>query len=311
MKRRVLLKHAVMLPLVGVVSAPIPPLIITPEQYGAIGDGIADDTAAMQLAFGAAAAGGVVQLGSRVYRITSALTVHQELTIRGTGHYSVIAYDGPASGCALSFVQHHGGRVSDLMLRGTVGTGMLFDSAYSWTLDNLAITGFDVGVSFIHSAADNLLLHAEIKQCRIGVLANAPTNTIRDGAITYCATGVKSSAGSGSAIIAGVGFAMGDRHIDLVAPGQGWVICDCWMENSLVGNIRLGDGAFGPWGAVVQGNVMHTTGAANIELNGGATQARIHDNTLSGPHTIAIAAAHIGAIVRDNIVFGPGMVRIV
>ena len=83
----------------------------TPEQHGAIGDGIADDTAAIQAAINAAAAAnGVLELAPITrYRISSTLTVQpqagQALTfmqIRASGGQSMIHHVG--SGPALKLI---------------------------------------------------------------------------------------------------------------------------------------------------------------------------------------------------------------
>lgn len=60
--------------------------VFLPEDYGATGDGIADDTTAIQDAIDAteAAGGGIVQFDSKTYLI-SAITVPQQVTLRGTG----------------------------------------------------------------------------------------------------------------------------------------------------------------------------------------------------------------------------------
>lgn len=63
----------------------IRPKLFTPEQFGAAGDGAADDTAAIQAALNAAAGGGKVLLGNRVYRITDALSVPKNVTLEGIG----------------------------------------------------------------------------------------------------------------------------------------------------------------------------------------------------------------------------------
>lgn len=57
--------------------------------YGAIGDGTHDDTAAIQAALNAAnaAGGGVVYLPAGQYKISSALTMYNRITLRGDGDY--------------------------------------------------------------------------------------------------------------------------------------------------------------------------------------------------------------------------------
>lgn len=300
MNRRTLIQSAAFLPLVVRAAAPQPQMI-TPEQFGAVGDGATDDTAALQAALDAGARGALIQLAPATYRTTAPLSIHQEQTVRGTGHFSVIEYAG--TDCALRFDSQHGGRLSDLMLRGTAGTALRFDSAYNWTLDNVSIAGFEIGAAFVNTSANNLLTACQLRQCGIGVQAQTVTNTLRDGCCIGCTIGVQTTGGSGAIVVDGMGFALGDWHIDLAAPGQGVVIRDCWMENSQQGNIRIGTGAFGPFGAVVTGCVLHTYGAANVALNGGAVRARLTDNWLSGPRRVTIAATHPGARLRDNIAF--------
>lgn len=56
----------------------------TPEAYGAIGNGTADDTVAIQAAITAAqAVGGVVQFGLKTYKITDTLTITTHCTLAG------------------------------------------------------------------------------------------------------------------------------------------------------------------------------------------------------------------------------------
>jgi Pectate lyase superfamily protein len=65
---------------------------VNPLYYGAMGDGVTDDTAALQAALGAAGAGGVVQLeGGATYMISSPLVIPPNTTLRGT-HGNRIQY---------------------------------------------------------------------------------------------------------------------------------------------------------------------------------------------------------------------------
>lgn len=81
----------------------IRPRIYTPEDYGALGNGTADDTAAIQAAINACPSGGTVELGPRVYAITDAIVIAKSLTFKGAGVYNVgqslnsgIVFDTPA-----------------------------------------------------------------------------------------------------------------------------------------------------------------------------------------------------------------------
>lgn len=59
------------------------------KSYGAVGDGIADDTLAIQAAMDAAhaAGGGVVYLPTGTYKISASITIYNRLTIRGDGDF--------------------------------------------------------------------------------------------------------------------------------------------------------------------------------------------------------------------------------
>lgn len=59
--------------------------VYSPERFGAKGDGTTDDTAAIQAAINACPSGGVLWLSSSVYKITAALSITKNLTIRGAG----------------------------------------------------------------------------------------------------------------------------------------------------------------------------------------------------------------------------------
>lgn len=59
--------------------------VITPEQYGAVGDGVADDTAAINAALASATGGGVGVYFPKTYRISDALLVPAGTEVWGTG----------------------------------------------------------------------------------------------------------------------------------------------------------------------------------------------------------------------------------
>jgi hypothetical protein len=147
----------------------------TPEQFGAVGDGIADDTAAMQLALDDIRDnGGVLSLSSGTYKITAPITLQrtssvgpEQYIIEGNGStlsfasaglgvgalFTVGAVD-QASGHDTGFI-----RVSDLRIIGPeTGTpfsgdtpggdtiGMWLEFAFNITLSNVYVQGCYVGM---------------------------------------------------------------------------------------------------------------------------------------------------------------------
>jgi hypothetical protein len=81
---------------------------ITPEMYGAVGDGVTDDTAEIQAAINAAElVGGTVRFASKDYLISSALTVDTDyVTLQGAGKESKIYNTGAGAAVILSSTEH-------------------------------------------------------------------------------------------------------------------------------------------------------------------------------------------------------------
>jgi hypothetical protein len=75
----------------GIVAASASTFSVKDTAYGAVGDGVADDTAAIQAALNAAAAVlGTVTLPAGTYKTTNVLTVPQGTTLIGTGPGTII-----------------------------------------------------------------------------------------------------------------------------------------------------------------------------------------------------------------------------
>lgn len=111
----------------------------SPREFGAAGDGEADDTAAIQLAIDAAGAanGGLVLLPPGVYRTTAALEVHSHhVALSGVGAASIVQAEGDFD--TLRFVgpapsQIYRNRVSDLYFNERGKTG-----GYTFAGDHVA-----------------------------------------------------------------------------------------------------------------------------------------------------------------------------
>lgn len=112
------------------------------KTYGAVGDGVADDTLAIQAALDAAGAigvSGVVFFPGGTYKITATLDLPGGVLLQGTGSHntgsrpgSFINAEGVASGPALeagvSSMWHHGG-ISRLRVYGCPGDGISIDGS--------------------------------------------------------------------------------------------------------------------------------------------------------------------------------------
>jgi hypothetical protein len=113
-------------------EAPLPerPVNLRASDFGVVGDGVADDTAALQRALNAAGAGGgkVLSLGPGRYRISDWLTIQASgVVLRGAGSgETVLVMDTP---------------LNDIHPNWGSTTSGLPTSNYSWSGGYLRVTG--------------------------------------------------------------------------------------------------------------------------------------------------------------------------
>jgi hypothetical protein len=174
-------------------GAPVPPNdqgTVTPEAFGAKGDGKADDSAAIQRAFDSVAArpfGGVVVLQPRVaYRCRSGLVLdasHVSLwgqALLDFSESSGVCLRVTASSVASSGPAHNYGRkgmISGALHirgggRGTKTIGVHFDSDAVATsaqllVENLAVSNCEIGVALGRRAYNSVFTRCEIFDCDV------------------------------------------------------------------------------------------------------------------------------------------------
>ncbi len=171
-----------------------PPVATTVNvrEQGAIGDGKADDTAAIQRAIATCPAGGVVYLSAGHYRVSATLTIAKPLTLRGDGAYTyyqgmfgdgayststepgTVIESAIATGAVIEHIESSepllNVRVSDLQIKGlgdatrtTVGLriGSATRSGYC-TLRGVRVSNLKVGVALTNvqdSSVDDLWVY--------------------------------------------------------------------------------------------------------------------------------------------------------
>ena len=117
---------------------------INVKDYGAVGDGVADDTTAVTAAI---AAGGLIYFPSGTYRITSKITIASNKTLFGDGYASKIGYDTTGSS-----------------LFQITGSNVLLDRLRMQSLDTSSPKDVLKGLILVDEGIDNI----SITNCQIG-----------------------------------------------------------------------------------------------------------------------------------------------
>lgn len=278
-------------------------LLYLPADYGAVGDGVADDTAAVQAALTAAAGNGAVQL-SKTYKVTTTLTVPDHSVIIGQGTITATGFNVLSVGAHCT--------VSDITLTESttdgVGAAILVTGDNS-RVSHVNIVGFRWGVD-ISDASYVEVSHCDVSSQRganvpTGIYAVALTKAI--SGITIHHNRVHDMAGCGIMVNLESLDADMDTRIDITENivntvtdngirvqtkngrvQRGWTIANNKVTGATVNAIRInGTG-------VVSGNMV-TGSAAGIRDGGGvggtaATECIIIGNKLYG---LAYAGAGI------------------
>lgn len=260
---------------------------VTPQDYGAVGDGVTDDTAAIQAALNAMPSnGGTVFFPAGSYLITSMLTVAVTGTqLIGSGWGSQIMFNGASVGSAIRassnirvFIRDV--RISQIGVSHT-GTGIDASNFNSSVIERVLIDSSGTGVTPFTGILMNASTchYNEVRACRvnyggpgssgISVIGGSHSNTIIDTRILpqgddSASSGVYvANTHSTTLIHVDVEQATGNG-IWLDTAAHGTTIINSYCEANNVG-LKLTAGVIAP---TVVGGTFQSSTTANIQNNG-------------------------------------------
>jgi Pectate lyase superfamily protein len=238
--------------------------IASVRDFGAIGDGVTDDSAAFQAALTAAQArSGVVYVPAS----PNPYVIGAALVLDGVG----LVGDGPGSMLKLAVASGFGlqltgnaPRIADLRLLGP-GANAWPQSAAEVNLGAVALYGVQIAVG----ARDAMLHRVEVAACYTGLAIDGPVGSIVDCGFLFCRNGSEVRSGATGSIhlartkflacsfgiradagglfdratLAGGEVSLCGRAIDLVAPGSGQRVVelsDLQLSSNLEVDVRTG-----------------------------------------------------------------------
>jgi len=240
---------------------------VTPYSYGAVGDGVADDTTAVQAAITAAGANGNVSFPPGTFKVTSALTVPSYQVWTGAGKISTIAYSG--SGTMVTLTSQREVKFVGMHFTLSASTALLFDLSncyrVSWhrcylngTRSAAASSGTttgQVGIKFRDNTGDCMLYDCDVANFTVGIETSATQNGVVGGKFGTNNYSIHATGNGGMALGGYVDFVSGfdvdgttpltDAHIWAHGSDGQWWLSNVWIEGCNYG-IIIGSATTGP-----------------------------------------------------------------
>lgn len=221
------------------------PAFVNVKEYGALGNGINDDTLAITLAISALPnKGGILYFPPGTYPISSMLNFNefQGLVIRGAGGVSanggasIIKYTGKTATSIISARSTTGVTLIDITIGYTSieWTGTMVDLSATGEVGKSAGRGLDTQLATLQRIFLTSL-GGSFTNCERGVLLDHALNVkIQDSNITSCTTGVvgriNNETYSNTISITGTRFGSNVTHSS--GAGQAWKYSSCTFEGS-------------------------------------------------------------------------------
>lgn len=226
------------------------------KDFGAVGNGITNDTAAFQAAHDALpAGGGAIFVPAGTYLIRPTITLTKPIVIQGTGQHSAVLTTDQATGTLFS-ASGSGTQFRDLRITASVtrtaGEFIYFPIASRAVVSRVYMTGYFIGIRISGGAT------CTIEDCSMrdgaaggggaGILLDDATSQVNDAVIRHVTMDAPSGAqpSAGIQIKAGSAVQITDcdiiHHTDclLINPGNGQLVGSVWGLNSFFDTANRG-----------------------------------------------------------------------
>lgn len=248
------------------------------RNYGAVGDGVADDTGAFVLAHDAAAAtGGIIFVPGGNYLLTRPWRItNTRVSVMGAGCLATILTIGLATGTAITVntiaPSHSGSSISDLTIATTVGGGFLtpleITGSDGFILRNVVVDGFDAAVVISSRTI--------VENCEVYAVGGAPLRFDSGSAHSVVRGGTFLSARTVGGTPFVVGLYLGDNDITVIGAKVDLSVAD----------VASGIGVLGTRCKVVDCDIIVGGGAASYGFYLATTSGfefYENNNTIRGP----------------------------
>lgn len=252
---------------------------------GAVGDGLADDTAAIVEAVRQAKAGGKgvyfpVTAGGGTYRVTSPIGLDGEISVIGANG-AVIESEGTAFAVTGAKVQ-----ISDLAFISSGASAIRLDGASLVHLNRITVESDASGVEIVNASdvwMENVLVSATLAGVR---LTGSKRVSVAGGSFTDCAAGVLFDGDNAAALVTGsvflkcqTGLAASAGDVDVLAAQNVFDACSA-AGVAVTGSKRVN----------IRNNAFRSFSATARPIVLGATYSAVSGNVISRAELDATAA---------------------
>lgn len=234
---------------------------VSVRDFGAVGDGVVDDTTAINTALAASAS---VYFPSGTYKVTSALTVTSGAVLYGNGINSELQYSGTSTLFTLTSLQDVTFTGLSIYLSGAGATAISLSGCFLIQIDRVRIRGAhtdktvttyrgQVGLLLTSNTGNTRIHSTHFANLGAGIKTSCIQNEVTNSRFTNCYYSVWGTGNSGNAGLVAVAcefIGTGSSpfstlyHVWIDGSANTWSFTGCWFEGADYGLV-IGDSTNG------------------------------------------------------------------